>query len=489
MALIDTLPVMPTAIHVPARIMQMYRSKNSPPLDKFAEVLIADAMLCTKVLELANSAYYCPTKAVTRVSDALRMIGLSNLLPLVFGLSLAGLFNKADLSPEERNAFWQTSLLKAILAKEWARWRGIDQQEEAFLLGILQDIALPAMFAGDRSATPELSGVLDLPEPDRSTREKSLFSIDHAELGKILCTRMHLPELYVNAVATHHNIGGAALPEEFAGLSGGLQLAAAVPHGITRLDEAAAKKLAETFIRVAPNTPVKEFGAFVLRATTSAKSLMSILAPADAKNVMKTFLQDVADEISRTMASAIGISNQTIEQLQSSHLELEKKIRELYQQVIRADYDPLTNTLNRPGLLNRAEKIFALARTFEMGCAVGVLDLENFKGINDQFGPQVGDRTLIAVANALQGMLQNRGMVGRSDGDEFVFAMVLPLDYGLDGLAAEVEKNLGSLTIDACGEKVELKSRIGLAWLGQPTDNISIHDAIKIAEQNTPVAT
>lgn len=490
MALIETLPIMPTAIHVPARIMQLYRSPSSPSLNHFAEVLIADASLCTKVLELANSAYYCPTKTVTKISDALRMIGLSNLLPLLFGLSLAGLFNKADLPPDERAALWQTSLLKAILAREWAKWRGIDQQEEAFLLGVLQDIALPAMFAGDRSAGPELSGVIDLPETDRAHREVALFATDHATLGGALCKRMNLPEVYADAVATHHAPEGPQLPPEYAGLTGGLRLAAAVPHRMLRLDENAAKKLAETFMRVAPEATPKDFAAFVLRATTSAKLLMSALAPADSKNGMKMFLQDVSDQIARTMISAIGTSNQTIEQLQSSHLELEKRIRDLYQQVVRADYDPLTNVMSRTGLLNRAEKIFGLARTFEMGCAVGFLDLDQFKALNEHYGPQVGDRALMAVANALSGMMQNRGMVGRCGGDEFAFVMVLPLDYDHDRIAGEVAAKLASLNILAGAEKIELQSTIGICWLGQPAESVNIYDAIKEAEHHAacPVA-
>src|SRR4030095_10159395 len=90
--LIKSLTVLPTAINVPVRIMQLYQSPKSPGLDVFAEVLIADGALSAKVLELANSAWYSRTRTITRVSDALRMIGLGNVMPLLFGLSLAAIF-------------------------------------------------------------------------------------------------------------------------------------------------------------------------------------------------------------------------------------------------------------------------------------------------------------------------------------------------------------------------------------------------------------
>src|SRR3954453_11419936 len=167
MELIASLTVLPTAVNVPMRIMQMYRSTTSPPLEAFAEVIVTDGALSAKVLELSNSAWFSRTRRVTRISDALRMIGLNNLLPLLFGVSLAAIFNKTALPAEERAALWQTSMLKGIIASELAKWRGIAAAEEAFLCGVLQDVALPTMYSSDRSSTMELAAVLDL-EDDRT---------------------------------------------------------------------------------------------------------------------------------------------------------------------------------------------------------------------------------------------------------------------------------------------------------------------------------
>jgi diguanylate cyclase (GGDEF)-like protein len=485
-ALMQSLPVMPTAIHVPARIMQLYRSPNSPPLEKFAEVLVADAALSVKVLELANSAWFCPTRTVTKVSDALRMIGLSNVLPLLFGLSLAGLFNKADLPPEERRALWQTSLLKGILSRQWARWRKLAFQEEAFLCGVLQDIALPAMFAGDRSAAPELLGILDLPHPQRAEREAGLYSVDHAQIGATLVQRLGLPQLYVHAVATHHAPDGPDLPVEYAGLVGGVQLAAAVPHGMTRLDEQAARRIAESFQKVAPGTTAKDFVEFIRGATESAKGLMEMLAAsAEPRSAMKIFLQDVSDQIARTMFAAIGTSNHTIGQLQQSQQQLEDKVRTLCDQVARVDYDPLTGVLTREAFLKRADSMFSLAQSFEMGCAVGVIELDDFRQINQQHGHEVADAALGRVAAALAGMMHSRGIVGRGGGDEFIFIIVAPLDYGIDGAWREVNQALGALRLtQGNAQPLELKSSAGLHWTGVPDQKITIHAVIREAAQH-----
>jgi diguanylate cyclase (GGDEF)-like protein len=483
MNVIETMQVLPTAIHVPARIMQLYRSPKAPPIEAFAEVLIADASLSSKVLELANSAWFCPSKPITRVSEALKRIGLNNLLPLLFGLSLAGIFNKADLAADERTAMWQTALLKGMLARQWAKWRKIDQQEEAFLCGVLQDIALPAMIAADRSASPELSGVIDLGDEARAEREALLYGADHAGFGGIICNRLNL---YVQATATHHAPRGPVLPEEYRGITPGLQLAAAVPHAMTRLDEHSARHLAECFGKITNGASPAEFAEFIRETSESGKAMMSVLCPQDrAKSLMKDFLQDVSDQIAKTMFNAIGTSTQTIEQLQASQAELEQKIRELSEQIIRADYDPLTNLLNRRGFVDRADKLLALARKLRMGCAVGFIDMAEFQEFNDDHGTDAGDAALVACGKALCEMMQNRGMVGRCGNDDFAFILVVPPEFGQQAVAKEVDQAIGKFSITWNDEPIPVRSFVGLAWLGIPSSQQNILSAMNVAEHQS----
>jgi diguanylate cyclase len=182
------------------------------------------------------------------------------------------------------------------------------------------------------------------------------------------------------------------------------------------------------------------------------------------------------------MFRAIGDSSSKIVELQAIQAQLEEKIRHLTEQVARAEYDGLTNVLGRRALLDRADKLFALARKFKMNCVVGFVDLDDFKGINDRHGHDVGDEALIACAGALRDMVQNRGMVGRCGGDEFVFVMVLPTDYARHALEREVSQAIGALSITAGGIPIWLKSSVGLSWLGIPDEKQTILDAMKQAD-------
>lgn len=96
----------------------------------------------------------------------------------------------------------------------------------------------------------------------------------------------------------------------------------------------------------------------------------------------------------------------------------EDKIKEL------AFFDALTGLSNRFSLQERLEQALSLAERNEKQLAVMLIDLDNFKTINDTLGHSVGDQLLIQVAQRLAGSVRQSDLVARLGGDEFV--VVLP---------------------------------------------------------------
>jgi diguanylate cyclase (GGDEF)-like protein/PAS domain S-box-containing protein len=85
----------------------------------------------------------------------------------------------------------------------------------------------------------------------------------------------------------------------------------------------------------------------------------------------------------------------------------------------RAMHDQLTGLPNRDLLLDRLG--VALARTVRgAGLAVMFLDLDGFKGVNDEFGHDAGDRVLIEAARRFTEALRGADTLARQGGDEFV---------------------------------------------------------------------
>ncbi len=101
----------------------------------------------------------------------------------------------------------------------------------------------------------------------------------------------------------------------------------------------------------------------------------------------------------------------------SARKEAEEKIKEM------AFYDALTRLPNRRLLIDRLEHAQASsARNGQYG-AVIMLDLDNFKNINDVHGHDVGDGLLIEVANRLRDNIRDSDTVSRLGGDEFVIIL------------------------------------------------------------------
>lgn len=127
---------------------------------------------------------------------------------------------------------------------------------------------------------------------------------------------------------------------------------------------------------------------------------------------------------------------------------LDRLSESLKSQVALAQIDGLTSLLNARTFKQRCHSIFDLTSRHHRPLALGYLDLDNFKGINDNLGHSVGDQVLKATASVLGKRLRASDLGGRLGGDEF--AILLP-DTDLAGARMffnELHTNLIDLAND-----------------------------------------
>ena len=98
--------------------------------------------------------------------------------------------------------------------------------------------------------------------------------------------------------------------------------------------------------------------------------------------------------------------------------EAEHRLRHL------ADHDPLTGLFNRRRFGEELRRALAQARRYREALALLVIDLDNFKYVNDTYGHALGDDVLVRLADALRTRSRDSDVVGRLGGDEF--AVLLP---------------------------------------------------------------
>ncbi|MBK5910757.1 hypothetical protein CCR85_04525 [Rhodothalassium salexigens] len=109
---------------------------------------------------------------------------------------------------------------------------------------------------------------------------------------------------------------------------------------------------------------------------------------------------------------------------------LEQKARELQ---FYADYDYLTNVYNRRKFVESAEAELQRQRRYDGMTAFALVDLDDFKTINDSFGHAAGDEVLRRFAALAQRELRPSDVIGRVGGEEFGF--LFP-ETDADGAAA-----------------------------------------------------
>lgn len=82
--------------------------------------------------------------------------------------------------------------------------------------------------------------------------------------------------------------------------------------------------------------------------------------------------------------------------------------------------DPLTGIANRRALVEALGRTLARAARHNGSVLIAFIDLDGFKGINDRFGHDAGDRFLVEIARRLAGATRAAELVARYGGDEFV---------------------------------------------------------------------
>lgn len=97
-------------------------------------------------------------------------------------------------------------------------------------------------------------------------------------------------------------------------------------------------------------------------------------------------------------------------------------VRAMAGDLLRADRDPLTGLLNRRAFQHNALGMMLARRGIDSHLVVLLIDLDNFKGLNDERGHAAGDNALVQVAQALLSAAGDRAVVARSGGEEFLLA-------------------------------------------------------------------
>ena len=138
--------------------------------------------------------------------------------------------------------------------------------------------------------------------------------------------------------------------------------------------------------------------------------------------------------------------------------------RRLYESSTR---DALTGVYNRAFLAERLVAEVSHARRHKAELALLMLDLDDFKSVNDRHGHLAGDAVLRAVATRLARLIRVEDIVARYGGEEFVMVLrATPLD-GATRLAERLREAVAAERIETAGKVLSVTVSVGLATLSE----------------------
>ncbi|MDR3433117.1 MAG: diguanylate cyclase [Rouxiella aceris] len=133
----------------------------------------------------------------------------------------------------------------------------------------------------------------------------------------------------------------------------------------------------------------------------------------------------------------------------------------------RADFDYLTGTLTRGGLYERLNYL-SDAKTLKgyFRGAVMMIDIDNFKKINDAYGHSVGDQVLINIVAHIKSCLRSDILVCRMGGEEFLVVMFDLSPLGALTIAERIRHTIEVSPLDIHGESLDVTVSIGVEFIG-----------------------
>ena len=140
--------------------------------------------------------------------------------------------------------------------------------------------------------------------------------------------------------------------------------------------------------------------------------------------------------------------------------DLRRQVALTAEQALR---DPLTGLPNRRAYDERVAQEQARYRRFGEPLALLVLDVDNFKQINDTFGHKAGDKALVMIARTLSGRVRATDFIARFGGEEFVLLLPgAPPDAAM-ALAEIMREAVAEAGLHASGKPVKVTVSGGLA--------------------------
>jgi diguanylate cyclase (GGDEF)-like protein len=395
-----------------------------------------------KLLRMANSAFFASATKIVSVNAAVVRMGLKVTRIAILGFSLETELSSKVPAEFKIERFWRHSLTTASAARVIAEAVCPAWRDECFSAGILQDIGMVALQCALPEEYPKVLQEHRLhPTVEIHEIERRLLGVTHTEVGSRLLQQWNLPEEVYAPVRYHHLIEQAkadGLPPEL------IQVARTLALGtlVAALFQGKAKGIAQRRVFDAAQRlfglqqdAVERMFEKVEKGVRSTCELFRV----DPRSMPA--YEEIRVRASHEVARLAAELGQEVQLAQDRAEQRAEELRQLKQDSDELrrliSLDDLTLLLNRREFLKRLVAEIVRSRRHEHELALVMVDIDDFKAVNDTYGHAAGDEVLRDLGALLQSDIRKSDVAARVGGDEFV--VLLP-ETDLDGGIASAEK-------------------------------------------------
>lgn len=404
----------PSPSRVASEVIALARDPDIE-IAKVAQAISRDPAMTAKILRIANSAFYAQRRPSKNLRQALVIVGLNAALTLALSFSLVSTLRGCRPHGIDYRRYWRRTLLAATACRALGESLHLGQEEDLFLAGLLQDVAILAIA---RTAVDFYAEV-----PAESTHsalvalEQKVLGKDHAAFGAMLLKSWNLPDRLCQAVERSHSADTIQTGTE----EGRFQCCVAM--GSELADAVLAENRPAALDTLA--TRLKEHLGLSGERFTEVVTRILKLIP-EAEDLYETSIIDQNDAEALMAQAREMLTLRNLHALREVHAlqETAGLLLSRTEQLEDANRrDGLTGVMNRAWLDRHLDREFTQAVMFQRSLSVAFVDLDHFKKVNDTFGHQMGDRILKASAQVMQSTVRGSDIVARYGGEEFVILL------------------------------------------------------------------
>jgi HD-like signal output (HDOD) protein len=200
---VDNLPT------IPAIVTRLLRIIDDPETSarELTSILEKDQVLSSKILKVANSAFYSPRADIGTLKKATMILGFNMIrkITVTTGIIDAVTISKSSSEHFDLKGFWGHSIAVAIIAGELGRQFGFPENDKLYFSGLLHDMGILMSLI----VMPDyFSSILEQMETENINlieAEEKRGGFTHTHVGKWICSKWKMPDWITHAAEMHHD--------------------------------------------------------------------------------------------------------------------------------------------------------------------------------------------------------------------------------------------------------------------------------------------